>query len=81
MQLLMYFALWLGFITILNCKFSENPKKSGLEWNTGNQQLGEKLELEAVNSLNVKQFEPFNISVDVSSQSGNYSNVEVRVYN
>ena len=81
MQQLMCFALWLSVITIINCKFSEKPQKSHLEWNTGNQKLGEKIQLETVNKLNVKQFEPFNISVDVTvnSLAGNYSNGEVRV--
>ena len=77
MQQVMHFLLWLRFITIINCKFSGNPKNS-LEWNTD---FGEKIELETLNSsLNVKQFEPFTISVDVTvnSRTGNYSSVEVR---
>ena len=79
MQQVMHFLLWLRFITIINCKFSGDPKNS-LEWNRGTES-GEKIELETLNSsLNVKQFEPFTISVDVTvnSRTGNYSSVEVR---
>ena len=86
MQLLMYFVLWLGLISIRDCKFPGKHNKNSLERNTANQQFGERMELELLSpntTLHVQQFERFNISVAVNlnNQTANYSNVEVRVCN